>query len=80
MTERPSDQAYHQAIRVLLEGVCGVNIERVAKQAGVARPTLQRFLSASHGTHPDNVERLALVVWRKLNAHVLLSEEDKAPS
>lgn len=66
---------YHEAIRILLEGTCGVNAVLVEREVGVSRQAVMRFLRGA-SVAQETVDQIGLFVWRKLHAHELLSAAD----
>lgn len=67
---------YHASIRVLLEGTCGVNLHLISRETGISRPALMKFMAGGEIAE-EHVEHLGMFVWRRINAHLLLSEEDR---
>jgi hypothetical protein len=67
---------YHQAIRVLLEGVCGLNTQAIHRQTTLGRPWIQRFMAGDGNFDPATVDILAAFVWRRMNANVLLTPHE----
>jgi hypothetical protein len=67
---------YEDSIRVLLRGMTGVNASVVNRATRVRHDSTLRFCCGE--TIPEPVmDRLALFVWRQMNAKVLICEEDE---
>ena len=73
--QQTDNAIWHQSMRVLLEGVCGINQNLIERETGVARPSVKRFMSGLD-VEPETVMKLAMFIWRRLNVAVLLSDED----
>lgn len=71
---------YHEAMRILLEGVGGCNASAVGRLAGVSHQAVLNFVAGRSNGDLFVADKLAWVIWRKLNAAVLLSDEDRQPS
>ena len=69
---------YEEAMRILLEGTCGVNEAKVTRECGASRPALRAFISGAEITD-NQLDRIGMFIWRKMNAHLLLSEDDFSP-
>lgn len=69
---------YAAAIRVLLEGTTGANISAIVRETRLGRNTIVLFLrDPRHESSPTTVDVLGDYVWRKINAHLLLCDEDR---
>lgn len=66
---------YEDSIRILLEGVSGANANRLEQEAQVSRQSIARFLNGKTIGN-ELVDKIGLVVWRKINANILLSPSD----
>lgn len=64
-----------ECARIILNGVSGCNKRTVAREAFVSQMTVAKFLRGGN-LRPEYVERIELFIWRQLNRHVLLGEED----
>jgi len=71
-----SSQTYHGSMRVLLEGISGVNYLQVAQGTGISRQCIARFVRGERDTPAPIVERIAMHIWRGMNRNVLISPED----
>jgi hypothetical protein len=69
---------YEESLRVLLQGVSGVNLSIVSRGSGVDRFQIAKFV-AGKKVRPDTLANLGLFVFRQMNSHVLLSKEDLVP-
>lgn len=69
--------SYEQSIRVLLDGVCGVNLNMIAKETELSNGAIRTFMTGNSGCHPNTLELIAEFVWKRLNAHLLICDEDK---
>jgi hypothetical protein len=68
------------AARILLNGITGCNDSTISKETGVSRQSVARYMTeGAEGVVEDTAERIRLFVWRRLNAHLLLSSEDYKP-
>lgn len=71
---------YEDSIRVLLDGITGANAALVIRETGLSKNAVYEFLAREHRTTTDKVlTSLAWFVWRRLNAHVLLCDDDRVP-
>jgi hypothetical protein len=68
---------YDQALRILLEGTCGANACEIQRHTGLSRKAVQNFLQDAT-CHDKTRDEIGMFVWRKMNSHVLLCEEDRA--
>lgn len=66
---------YEQAMRVLLEGTCGANAAEIGRVTGLSRKTVGEFLSGVRASDAA-VEAIGRFIWRRMNAHLLISDED----
>jgi hypothetical protein len=67
-----------EAIRVLLEGTCGVSVLHVSRETGLSRGALRGFMAGRRQSQ-ETIDRIGLFVFRRMNAHVLIAEEDRLP-
>lgn len=68
--------SYEQSIRVLLEGVCGVNLNMIARQMDLSNGAIRNFINGD-SCSSITVDLIAEFVWKRLNAHLLICDEDK---
>jgi hypothetical protein len=77
---------HEQALQIILRGPLdergAINVEHLSRGAGVPRGTILHFLSWREGSRPqqvqqDGIDRLGWYVWRTMNKHVLISDEDR---
>lgn len=64
------------AARILLTGVCGHNIHMINDVTKINRPALMKFF-AGEDLSQELYDRLGLFIFKKLNAHLLICDEDK---
>jgi hypothetical protein len=69
--------SFEQSIRVLLDGVCGANLSMIAKETKLSNGTIRLFMGGKSSYHPDTLDLISEFVWKKLNAHLLICDEDK---
>lgn len=69
---------HEHAMRILLEGVCGANAADIAKTMGLNHKTVCNFLRGTK-THAATVEAIEQYIWRRMNAHLLITDEDRQP-
>jgi hypothetical protein len=67
---------YETAIKILLEGTCGANTNRISRESGVSRVTVEGFLKGTRETEKDSLDKIGLWLFRRLNSHVLLTKEE----
>lgn len=78
--------SFEDSIRILLHGTCGINSSTIANGAGIGRADVMAFMSGkTEYTHTGrrraiNVDKIAAFVWKRINAHVLLTESDVRPA
>lgn len=70
--------SYEESIRILLNGVTGVNSQAVSDEIGIARLSVSQFAGGSVKSTEKTRDLIAAFVWRRMNAHVLLSDSDRA--
>jgi len=79
MFRRP--MSYHESMRILLEGVCGINAAEINRAVGLHRRSITNFMDGNKPKDNSEIrteERLARFIWDRLNASVLLCDEDRA--
>jgi hypothetical protein len=64
---------HNEAMRVLLDGVSGVNTLRVGREAGLSHNAVREFMRGAQEPREKTVESLGWFIWRRLNVHVLLA-------
>jgi len=80
MFRRP--MSYHDSMRILLEGVCGVNAADIHRTVGLHRRAIANFMDGHKPKDNSEIkteERLARFIWDRMNAAVLLSDADREP-
>ena len=70
--------AYMAAVRTLVVGFGWTNLSGVARDTGLSHVTLGKFLRGGN-LQADTLDAIAWVLWRKLNAHHLVTADDLAP-
>lgn len=82
VTLTAAERAVEQAMCVLLEGVCGANPSEISRETGLSRTAVHNFLDGDRRfrTSAEARDALAEFIWRRLNAHLLLTDEDRRPS
>lgn len=63
------------AMKVLLDGVCGINVHQVVREAKVDRRAIYKFLNGEK-ISTENLDKLSLFIWKKINSHLLITESD----
>jgi hypothetical protein len=67
---------FDESIRILLNGTTGANLQCASLGSGVSWAQLAKFMRGGH-LREDVRDRLALFVFRQLNAGVVLCEADR---
>lgn len=55
------------SIKVLLNGITGVNCTEVARQTGLAEATIRRFMSGKD-VDDTTLDKISDYIWRSMNA------------
>lgn len=63
-------------MRILLNGITGVNCREIERGTGLASLTVRKFMCGKD-TGEEVRDKVAEFVWKKLNSHLLICEEDK---
>ena len=66
-----------EAAKILLTGVCGPNALEIARETGIPRNTVSRYLEGADA-HDGTRYKIYTFIWRRINAHLLISEADRA--
>jgi hypothetical protein len=67
---------FDESIRILLNGTTGANLRCASAGSRISGQQLTRFMRGGH-LREDVRDRLALFVFRQLNAGVVLCEADR---
>jgi hypothetical protein len=69
------------ATRILLRGTTGCTALTVCRATGLHHESVNAYVQAKYrSTRDDTLEKIYLFVWRQLNAHLLIAEEDTTVS
>lgn len=49
----------------------------IAKETELSNGAIRTFMTGNSGCHPNTLELIAEFVWKRLNAHLLICDEDK---
>jgi hypothetical protein len=66
-------------MRILLNGVTSCNSSVVERETGLSHTSVLRFVRGKATPSARTRELLGLFIWRRLNAHLLLSDADRQP-
>jgi hypothetical protein len=67
---------YKESVRILLEGVCGVNINLIGRETNLSKRAVIGFINGIEST-PRTTEVIGMFIWRKMNSSILLCDSDK---
>lgn len=70
------ERQHTDAMRVLLEGISGLNASAVARETGLTHLTVLKFQRRHGSMLAASVEALEWFIWRRLNRVVLLTDEE----
>lgn len=65
-------------MRILLSGTTGFNAQELQRGTGLGNKTITGFMTARVESYPPTLEAIGQFLWKRMNAHVLLCDEDRA--
>jgi len=66
---------YHQAMKVLLEGISGARLNTIALESGLSRGAVINFMKNKE-VHEATIDAIGWYIWKRMNSTVLLGPSD----